>query len=670
MKHARAEIDPITLEVMRGSFTSIVAQMRATLVRTAYSSVIYDTHDFSCCLLSPGGEIVGMSEEFPGHVFALSWGVPHISQKFGDAIQPGDVMMMNDPYVAGTHLNDVMFYTPYFAGGRLIMYVGVIAHWQDVGGASTGSLTSRASHILEEGIRVPPVKIVERGVKNAGVWDIVFSNLRFPHQQEGDALAMIDTARIAALRLDELCAKYGAETVAWYRDAILESGEQLMRSVIAGLPDGVYHYENYLDNNGITPAPLPVRLALTITGDSMTFDFSGTAPQSEGPINAGPCVAPVGIFIVVKSWLDPDTPINGGALRPLKFVLPEGSIVGATYPAGVGGCWEIKNAAIGAALGCFAQFMPEDALGGEIQGGVHCIVAGKDRHGSDFMLYEFPFGGYPATAQTDGPTGCFPYDGGDFRAIQPAEVLEPAWPLVAESASVRPDGESAGRRRSGFGVERRVRVLGDATLAVNGGRFVIPAFGLHGGAPGTRNRWTVLRDGVELDPFDEVQGKVRSYPLRAGDIVIMRSSAGGSVGDPLTRDPQLVLQDFAQGYVSAERARNSYGVVIGHDGIDIAATEMQRRQIAEARRYYDLEAAPTDAFDRRGLRLCQMSPEEAARIGAIEGSMVEYVPSLGAPLRAWVTLLAGAVPGQLPLGPIGRAILRAQPGARMQLRLL
>ena len=670
MKQSRAGIDPITLEVMRGSFTSIVAQMRATLVRTAYSSVIYDTHDFSCCLLSPSGEIVGMSEEFPGHVFALSWGVPHIAKRFAGNIFPGDVIMMNDPYVAGTHLNDVMFYTPYFADGRLVMYVGVIAHWQDVGGASTGSLTSRASHILEEGLRVPPVKIVERAKRNDGVWDIVFSNLRFPQQQEGDALAMIDTARIAVLRLDELCAKYGADTVAWYRDAILDGSEQLMRSLIAALPDGIYHYENYLDNNGIVPTPLPVRLKLTIAGDTMTFDFAGTAPQSNGPVNAGPCVAPVGIFIVVKSWLDPDTPINGGALRPIKFLLPEGSIVGAKYPAGVGGCWEIKNAAIGAALGCFAQFMPEESLGGEIQGGVHCVVAGKDAAGQDFMLYEFPFGGYPATGRTDGPTGCFPYDGGDFRAIQPAEVIEAAWPLIAQSASVRPDGESPGRQRSGFGVERRVRVLGEATLAVNGGRFVIPAFGLRGGSPGSRNRWTVLRDGVEVDPFGEVKGKVRSFPLRSGDVVIMRSSAGGSVGDPLERDPERVAQDARDGYVTVERAREAYGVVLQGGALDTAATTALRAKTKAARRQFPLDGAADDTYDANGLRRCPLHPATAASVGAAQDTLVEYVSETAAPLRAWVSLSPDAPEGRLPLGPVGRSILRAKPGDAVRLRVL
>jgi N-methylhydantoinase B len=222
-------IDPITLEVMRGSFTSIVAQMRATLGRTAYSSVIYDTRDFSCCLMSPDGEIVGMSEEFPGHVSSLRWAVSYIASKFAGRIFPGDVFMTNDPYMAGTHLNDVMFHTPYFAGENLVIYVGVIAHWQDVGGASTGSLTSRASHILQEGIRVPPVKLVERGERNAGVWDTLFSNLRFPQQQEGDAMAMIDTARVAESRLDELCAKYGADTVGTAaRD--LKAGERILRA--------------------------------------------------------------------------------------------------------------------------------------------------------------------------------------------------------------------------------------------------------------------------------------------------------------------------------------------------------------------------------------------------------------------------------------------------------
>ena len=480
---------------------------------------------------------------------------------------------------------------------------------------------------------------------------------------------MIEMTRIAQIRLDELCTKQMGTTGPLPR-FMLSDSETRMRSLISAFPDGEYRYENYLDNNGITPTPLPVRLKLTVAGDSMTFDFAGTATQSNGAVNAGPSVVLVGVFIVVKSWLDPDTPINGGALRPLKFLLPEGSIVGAKYPAGVGGCWEIKNAAIGATLGCFAQFMPEEILGGEIQGGVHCVIAGRDEDGRDYMLYEFPFGGYPATSHSDGPTGCFPYDGGDFRAIQPAEVVEPAWPLIAESARARPDGESAGRFRSGFGVERRVRVLREASLSVNGGRFVIPAFGLHGGSPSTPNRWTVMREGQEIDPFDQVKGKVRAFPLQVDDVVIMRSSAGGSVGDPLTRDPQLVAEDVREGYVTAERAREAYGVVLVDGVVDVGATEETRRELKDRRHYIPVAASDADVFDTNGLRRCELHPETAAAIGAEPNALVEYVSVAGAPLRAWSLLSTEAPVGRLPLGPIGRSILRAGDGDAILLRVL
>jgi hypothetical protein len=235
---------------------------------------------------------------------------------------------------------------------------------------------------------------------------------------------------------------------------------------------------------------------------------------------------------------------------------------------------------------------------------------------------------------------------------------------------VRPDGESAGRHRSGFGIERRVRVLSDATLAVNGGRFTIPAFGLHGGSPGTRNQWMVLRDGVEINPFDEVQGKVRSFPLHAGDVVIMRSSAGGSVGDPLTRDLHRVEQDVSEGYVSLERARNVYGVVIEAGKANPTATEAQRRKLAALRRYFRIEAEAEDTFDSDGLRRCRMNPQAAALLGAKEGSLVEYRSAVGAPLRAWVTLVASGEADTLSLGPVGLSILRVQSGERLELRLL
>jgi hypothetical protein len=215
-----------------------------------------------------------------------------------------------------------------------------------------------------------------------------------------------------------------------------------------------------------------------------------------------------------------------------------------------------------------------------------------------------------------------------------------------------------------------VRVLGEATLAVNGGRFVIPAFGLRGGSPGTLNQWMVLRDGVEINPFDDVQGKVRSFPLHSGDVVIMRSSAGGSVGDPLTRDLLSIEQDVREGYVSLERARNVYGVVIDGGKADPAATEAQRRKLAALRQYFLIEASIEDAFDTNGLRLCPMSPQAAALLGANERSLVEYVSPASAPLRAWVTLIASAKADTLLLGPKGLGILRVKPGEHIQLRLL
>ena len=666
-----SNVDPITLEVVRGSLVSTVLQMRATLVRTAYAPILYETLDFSCGLLTADGELAAMSEDFAGHVFAMALGLNAALDKFGDDIHPGDVLAVNDPYTGGTHMNDIAFYSPFFVDGKVLLYIAVRAHWADVGGANPGSFSGQDTEIYQEGVRVVPVKLLEKGEINRGLWEVMFANMRLPDEQEGNAMAMLDTARVAEMAVAELCTKYGVGTIERCLEAFLDNAEDTMRQRIRELPDGEYYYEQYMDNSGLSPEPLPIKMKLTIEGDGMTFDFTGSSPQVRGPMNCGIPVTYGGVFVIIKSWLDPKTPVNGGTFRPMDFVVPPGSNLAATLPAPVGGCWEVFHQLQTAVIGAFSQVMPEEPSGENNGAANHVYVGGFDPvRGRHYILYEFPQGGNPGTSDTDGVSGSFLYDNGGMAAVYPAESAEQRQPLLIESLEFRTDGEGPGFRRSGFGVTRRVRVLShDSQLSVMTDRAVIPPWGAAGAYPGSLNSITVLRGGVELQP-SPIPGKIKSFPMEYGDVLLMQATAGGGVGDPLEREPELVQKEVFQGYVTRDRARDVYGVIIDDAGVDLGQTREMRERLKSERQYFEVTESRGDDFDERGCRVCPLSEEGASRIGVGTGDMVEYIGKGNAPLRAWVRLEDGLPADGAPIGPIGRRVLLVEAGDEIWLRRL
>ncbi len=665
------DIDPITLEVIRGSLVSTVLQMRVTLVRTAYAPILYETRDFSCGLMTGGGELLAMSEDIAGHVFAMANGLGAVLEKFKDDIHPGDVLAVNDPYTGGTHLNDIAFYTPFFVDGKLLMFIAVRAHHSDVGGATPGSFSGQDTEIYQEGVRIVPVKIIEKGQINRALWDVLFANMRLPDEREGDVLAMLDTARVAEESIGDLFAKYGPATVQECVKALMDRAEQGMRERIAMLPDGEYYYEHYMDNSGLTPEPLPLKAKLTIEGDTMSFDFTGSAAQVVGPMNCGVPVTRGAAFVVVKSWLDPKSPVNGGTFRPLSFIVPEGSCLAAQLPAPVGGCWDVYRQLQTAVIGLFSQFLPNDLGGENIGSGQHRYMAGFDvQRNRPYILYDYPGGGTPATSDTDGATGCFSYDGGDIPLSQPAESIEQRQPLLIDSLGVTPDLEGAGYRRSGFTINRRVRILSETgQLNVMTDRAVIPPWGSAGAPAGTPNSTTVIRGSKELEP-SPIPGKVKGFPLQYGDVVLMLGTSGGGVGDPLEREADLVRTDVKEGYISQRRARDVYGVVFEDGNVDLSKTEGVRRELRSQRPYFRVDPSAEDHFDERDCRLCLIGPDAAARAGVSDGNMVEYVSKATAPLRAWAKVVDGLPQDGVPLGPIGKGILKLAEGDQVWVRPL
>jgi len=664
-------IDPITLEVLRESFVSIVREMRVTLVRTAYSSVLYEGEDFSCVLMDGRAQIVSMSkgQDHPLHIVPIAWSMRAVREKFGDDIQPGDIFLHNDPYTGGTHLNDVAMIYPLFAPGddgreEMFVFPVVRAHWGDVGGMSAGSLSGGATEIFQEGVRIPPIRVVERGRPNQAALDLIFANMRGRREREGDYQAMIGTCRKAAERVEALAARYGAATVRAAVAELMDRAEARMRAAIRALRDGEYVYEAHLESGRQRLTPLSVRARVTVAGDTIDVDLTGTSPQTAGPTNVGPAMAPTGAFTIVKAFLDPGADVNSGAFRPLSVVTPPGSIVNADPPAPCGGMVEVKYCVESAVMGALAQALDGKVAGDLKGGGNHCYVGGPHPNtGETFIFYEYPAGGTGGFDGGDGSNAVRAWTESDMTTVQPIEAVEQLYPVRVERLALREDSGGPGRWRGGLGLAREVRVLSaGASLSVLAEKAVLPPFGVCGGAAGAPNRFRVRRHGRVVEP-SALPGKVTSFPLEVGDVVLMETSGGGGFGDPLAREPARVLADVDEGYVSAEASETVYGVA--RDGGDAGAAGPRRERIHTGRVRVELEAlTEPDTAAGRAIRL---DAGTARQLGVGVGAVIELVNPNGAPLRAWIAEIAGSE-GRAAIARIALRMLGVAEGAAVEIR--
>ncbi|MCY4384097.1 MAG: hydantoinase B/oxoprolinase family protein [Nitrospinae bacterium] len=663
-----ASADAVTISVIQELLISVVREMRVTFSRSAFSSIINEGHDFSCALLSPEGDLVAQSEDHPGHIFPISYAARAVFERYAGDIHPGDVFLLNDPYICGTHMNDMAMFCPRFFEGRALAFPALRAHWGDVGGSVAGSLSGDASHIFMEGMIVPPIRLYSRGELNRECLEVILKNMRGREDRHGDLMAMLGTCQLAQRRLDEIEERYGRESLQAVNDSLLARAEKRMRAAISALPSGTFHYENYIDNSGTGAEPLRISLRLQIKEDQIHCDFSGTSGQVKGPTNAGPATVATSCFMVLKSLLDPALSVNAGCFRPLTMEAPEGSILNAGFPAPFSGASDVRRTIESCVLGAAVQAMPDLAAGDTKGAANHCYIAGsRPDSGEAFLYYEYPAGGTGALAGSDGDHAIRTYTEGDFNAVQPVESLEATLPLLVEESGLRAGSCGHGEWRGGLGMERRVRLeAGGAGLTVLTDRVIIPPYGVDGGTSGGGNRFTVLRQGSEVEPSD-VPGKATAFPLTEGDAVVLRSAGGGGWGDPLARTPEAVLADVRLGYISLEDAREVYGVVVNGGAIDAAATSSARERLRKSRVYLIARLGGEDAYGG-SRRLCPMSLGTAKEGGFSEGMLVEYVPARGAPLRAWVKITPGPATGETPLGPVAASILKLQDKERIWLR--
>ena len=656
------------LELIRESLVAVVNEMRANVIHSSYSSIIYEGHDFSCALVAGDGRLIAQGvDDNPIHNFAVPYSTAQIVRAFGDDIHEGDIFFHNDPYTGGTHLNDVLMLYPVFHDARLAMFTATRCHWGDVGGMTPGSLSGRVQEIYQEGLRIVPTRICDRGRMNDAWLTLLFDNMRIAPERRGDFNTMLGTSRKAAEHVGRLFARFGGEALLDAIEELIERAETVMRRRIAGIPDGTYHAEGYLDSDGSSATPLRGRLALTVAGERIVADFTGSSPQTRGPTNVGPAMAFNAVASIVKSFLDPDTPVNHGSFNPIEIVNPPGSFLNATLPAPCGGMVECRALMCGLVVSALGRALPGKRVGDLKGGGNHVYVSGPlhDRDGI-FLFYEYPAAGTGATGRTDGNHAVRAFPEGDFNAVQSAEVVEAQCPLRIEAHGLREGSCGDGEFRGGLGLRRDVRILGDvASLSVLADKNLIPPFGVAGALGGAANRFTVIRDGETVEP-SPVPGKVGDFPLQIGDVVRMETSGGGGYGDPLARAPERVQADVALGYLDRDQAAQRYGVVIDVGGnVESAATQELRDRLRASRVQAPVTLANESDLDgpRRRIRL---PADLARRLGVDGGALVEIAtPACGAALRGWAEVADRA---DLALSAEALAALGAETGDTVEVR--
>ena len=566
--------DGFTFEVLRDNLYFTCEEMMAHLLKVAYSTIIRESHDCATGITDTRGRVVAQSAGTPGHFCSIPAAAKGMLQAYPvDEIHPGDVLMTNDPWISAGHLPDLFLFTPFFYDGELLAFLVTVAHHLDVGGKNPGSTTPDTTDIFQEGIQIPIVKLYEEGRRNEALFRLVLQNIRLPEVVSTDIQGQMAVNERGRIRLHELAEKFGPETLVSVFEETIARSEALTRAEIARMPDGTYTAEDWVDDDGIDDVPIPIRVAVTIKGDSMVIDFAGTGPEAKGGINTTPPYRDAYTQMIVRCFTNPDIPTNEGCYIPVEIKAPAGSVLNPRYPAAVAGrvvCVPRLSDVVTAAL---SQAVPAKAMAG--YGGMigQPVVSGVDpRTGKPFIYMDNSHGGTGGRQGKDG-VDCisWPYNGGNHSI----EVLETIAPVEVARYQVHENSEGPGRWRGGLGLIKDYKMLTQPIEVHNvGDRFKFPPFGWSGGKAAVPQAYYLVRGGAET-----LMKSKAPYELQTGDILSVRMPGGGGLGDPLLRAPSLVLNDVIDGYVSPERARSEYGVVIGPDGaVDQPATDALRRE--------------------------------------------------------------------------------------------
>ncbi|HUY72136.1 MAG TPA: hydantoinase B/oxoprolinase family protein [Gaiellaceae bacterium] len=549
-------VDPITTEVIRNALNSAADEMNATLIRSAYTWIIYELKDCSVALLDADHRVLGQSAGLPIFLGNLEVCTRVTEEMYGrEAWQPGDVWIMNDSYLAGTHLNDITVYGPIFHDGEIVGFAASRAHWLDVGAKDAGAPMD-STEIYQEGLRLGPTKVVEGGRERRDIVDLLGRNSRFSYPAIGDLNAQIACARTGERRLAAIIERFGTETVAAARDEIFAQTERLERIAIGEIPDGVYEAEGALDNDGLTDTPVAVRVMIEIRGGDMTIDLRATDDAAAGPVNCGEAQAISACRVAYKLLVAPDLPTNGGSFAPLSVEVRRGSVVGAQEPSPCAWYFSPLGLLIDLVVKALSPVLPQKAAAASYGDSMIVTCAGLDqRTGEGFFHIEPTVGGWGAWEGSDGESGLINSVNAGMKDF-PIEILETRIPLHVRRYGFRADSGGSGKWRGGNGVVREFEIECDqAFVSLWWERSKTPAWGLFGGEAATPPD-LVINPGRDDERHIL---KATRLVLKRGDVIRGMSGGGGGFGDPAERAPQLLQADIRDGHVSAEAAARLYG---------------------------------------------------------------------------------------------------------------
>ena len=524
-------VDPISLEVFKNLFISVSEEMGVALQRTAYSPNIKERRDFSCALFDPQGRMVAQAAHVPVHLGAMPASVKAAIDSFTGSLRPGDVVILNDPYLGGTHLPDITLVAPVYVtedGERYLAgFVSNRGHHADVGGMTPGSLPL-STELYQEGTIIPPLKLARGGRLNREVVQLICRNSRTPDERKGDLAAQFASIRVGERRLKEIVARYNLETTLEHMEALLDYSERLTRAAISRIPDGSYHYMDYMDDDGLTDQPVPIAVTITIDGDEMAVDFTGTSPERPGCINAPLAVTVSAVLYMVHCIVGMEVPPSQGCLRPVSIIAPRASLINPEPQRGVaGGNVETSQRVTDVLLAAMSQALPE-LIPAASQGSMNNLLIGGHDLARDkpFVYYETIAGGMGARPTKDGVSGIHTHMTNTMNT--PIEALEFVYPLRLQRYALRSGSGGDGKFTGGDGLVRDVEFLARARVTILSERRRFAPYGLHGGHHGERGENVLFRGGYEEV---KLSGK-EVLDVEPGDVLSIRTPGGGGWGAP------------------------------------------------------------------------------------------------------------------------------------------
>jgi N-methylhydantoinase B len=577
--------DPIAFELFKNSIFSIADEMALTITRTTYSGVLKENMDFSTAFADADGKLVAQGLTLPGHLGSIPTALAAVLRRFGDDMVPDDVFIMNDPFDGGMHLPDIFIFKPIYVDGERMAFSASVCHHTDVGGRVAGSNASDSTEIYAEGLRIAPLKLYEGGQPNQTLFSIIEKNVRMPVRVFGDLRAQLSACHVAEQQFLELVARYGTETTKVYMEEVIDYAERMTRAAIRELPDGVYSFEDWIDDDGVDfGKPIRLYVSMTKKGDGIVADWTGSSPQVKGAINATLSWTKAATYTAIKCVLPNDIPSNEGVFRAIEVIAPPGTITNGVLPAACAARGLTGFRSLDCALGAMAMMVPDRVCAASDGGNTGITIGGYYADRSPFIYVDFTtgaWGGRPWADGLEGNTNLL-----INMASQPVEVTEVEHPLEILAYEFVSDRAGPGKFRGGAPFRRDYRFLEEeGILQVRSDRRDFRPYGLYGGQPGKPSTNFLNPDTENRSLTAKV-----TMNIHRGDVFRHELAGAGGWGDPLERDPMLVLKDVRNEKVGTASARDDYGVVLDTDAwtVDVTATEKLRAEMRVERNWTEV----------------------------------------------------------------------------------